>query len=234
VQQAVDATEIHEGAVVGEVLDHAVEVHAFLQRFEQGIALGGILLLEHGAAGHHHVVAALIELDDLEFEFLAFEVGDVAHRAHVHQRAGKEGADAVDIDGEATLDLALQEAWDLLLLLEGLFEDHPDFGAARLLTGQAGLAETVVDGLHGDLHLIADGEVEVAFFVEELGLGDDAFRLQAGVDGDPIVIDVDHGAGDDGARGHLDGLQTFFEQFREGFAHVEWFPVLPRVPADTG
>ena len=39
-QQAVDATEIDERAVVGEVLDHALDDLAFLQVGEQRIALG--------------------------------------------------------------------------------------------------------------------------------------------------------------------------------------------------
>ena len=50
VQEAVDTTKIHERAVVGEVLDDALEVHAFLEGREQLFALGGVLLLEHGAS----------------------------------------------------------------------------------------------------------------------------------------------------------------------------------------
>ncbi len=39
VQEAVDATEVHERAVVGDVLDHAVDDGAFCQRFQQLRAL---------------------------------------------------------------------------------------------------------------------------------------------------------------------------------------------------
>jgi hypothetical protein len=60
--------------------------------FSRAIALGAVFLFHHGAAGDDHIVALAVELDDLEFLLLAFEVGGVAHRAHIHQRAGQEGA----------------------------------------------------------------------------------------------------------------------------------------------
>ena len=75
VQQAVDAAEIDERAVLGDVLDHAVDD---LTLFEVGHELGALLgaaLLEHGAARHDDVAAAAIHLEDLE------------RLRHAHQRA---------------------------------------------------------------------------------------------------------------------------------------------------
>ena len=66
VQQAVDAAEIHEGAVLGDVLDHALDD---LTLFEVGHEFGALLgpaLLEHGAARHDDVAAAAVHLEDLE------------------------------------------------------------------------------------------------------------------------------------------------------------------------
>jgi hypothetical protein len=85
VEQTVDAAEIQEGAVVGQVLDDTLDLHAFFQVLQQGIALGAVFLFHHGAAGDDDIVALAVELDDLEFLLLAFEVGGVAHRAHIHQ-----------------------------------------------------------------------------------------------------------------------------------------------------
>ena len=112
VQQAVDATEVDECAVVGEVLHHALDDRAFLQVVEQRVALGAVFLLDDGAARHHDVVALLVELDDFELERLAFEVARIAHRAHIDQRAGKERADVFDLDGEAAFDAAGDDAGD--------------------------------------------------------------------------------------------------------------------------
>ena len=156
VQQAVDAAEVDERAVVGQVLDHALDDVAFLQVVEELRALGAVFLLDDRAARHHDVVAALVELDDLEFEFLAFEVARVAHRAHVHERAGQEGAHVVEFDGEAALDAAVDHALDDLALGEGFFEAGPGAGALGFLARQAGLAGAVLDGIERDLDLLAD------------------------------------------------------------------------------
>jgi hypothetical protein len=89
VQQAVDAAEVDERTVVGEVLDHALDDRAFLQLVEQLAALGAVFLLDDRAARDDDVVALLVELDDLELERLALEVARVAHGAHVHERTGR-------------------------------------------------------------------------------------------------------------------------------------------------
>ena len=47
VQQTVDATEIDERAVIGEVLDDALDRVAFLQLFQQLLTLSGVLLLNN-------------------------------------------------------------------------------------------------------------------------------------------------------------------------------------------
>ena len=49
-QQAVDAAEIDECAVVGQVLDDTLDRIAFLQLFQQLLALGRVFLLDDGAA----------------------------------------------------------------------------------------------------------------------------------------------------------------------------------------
>ena len=219
VQQAVDAAEVDEGAVVGQVLDDTDDLLAFLQGGQEGLTLGAVLGLEHGATGNDDVVALRVELDDLEVEFLVLQVGRVAHGADIHQGTRQEGADGVDVDGEATLDLAVDHALDDLFLLEGGFQHLPRFGTLGLLAGQAGLAETVFDGFQGDVHLVTDGDRQLAALVAELRRGDLAFRFQAGIDGDPVAVDVDDGSRDDGARLHVDVLERLFKQFSKAFAH---------------
>src|SRR5690606_30728927 len=50
VQQAVDAAEVNERTVVGEVLDDTFDGLTFLQAVEQFVALGGVDRLEYRAA----------------------------------------------------------------------------------------------------------------------------------------------------------------------------------------
>ena len=65
-QQAVDAAEVDERAVVGDVLDHAVDDLALFEVLHQLLALLGAGLFQHGAARHDDVAAAAIHLQDLE------------------------------------------------------------------------------------------------------------------------------------------------------------------------
>ncbi len=222
VQQAVDAAEVDERAVVGEVLDHALDDRAFLQAVEQLFALGAELALDDRTTRDDHVVALAVELDDLELEFLALEVGRVAHRAHVDQRAGQERADVTDVDGEAALDLAGDAAGDGGIGGLGFFQFVPDERALGLLAREHGLAEAVLDRVERDLDVVADVDLELAALVLELLDRDDAFGLQAGVDDDHVAADLDHGTGDDGAGAQLGQRLALFEQFSKTFSHLDF------------
>ena len=156
VQQAVDAAEIDEGAVLGDVLDDAVDDLALLEVGDELGALLGAGLLEDGAARDDDVAAAAVHLEDLEGLRDAHQRRDVAHRADVHLGARQEGHGAVEIDGVAALDLVEDDAVDALVVLERLLELHPAFLAARLVAGDDGLAERVLDALDIDLDLVAD------------------------------------------------------------------------------
>src|SRR5690606_40482076 len=122
------------------------------------------------------------ELDDLEFEVLALEVRDVAHRADVDERARQESADLVDVDRETALDLAADHAFDDFAGLERLLETRPGARTLRLLARQPGLAEAVLHRVEGDFDLVADGHFELAVVIVELLDGNHAFGLEAGVD----------------------------------------------------
>ena len=89
-QQAVDAAEIHKGAVIGDVLDHAFDHLLLLQAGDQRGALLGAALFEHGAARDHDVAAAAVHFQDLERLRLVHQRADIAHRAHI-DLASREG-----------------------------------------------------------------------------------------------------------------------------------------------
>ena len=219
VQQAVDAAEVDERAVVGQVLDRTLDDVAFLQVVEQLRALGAVFLLDDRAARDDDVVAALVELDDLEFEFLAFEVARVAHRAHVHERAGQECADVVEFDREAALDAAVDDALDDLALGEGFLEAGPGACALGFLAREARLAGAVLDGIQRNLDFLADLDVDHAVLIAELIRGYDGFGLEADADDDDIGIHVDDGAGQDLTWLELLVRKTLFEKLLERFGH---------------
>jgi hypothetical protein len=150
VQQAVDAAEVDEGAVLGDVLDHAVDDRAFAQRFHQLGALFAHRGFDHGTARQYDVVALAVELDDLELHRLAFERRHVLDRTRVEQGARKEGADAVDQHREAALDLAVDGAGDEFARFERVLERQPRGEALGLVARQDGVAVAVLDGVDGD------------------------------------------------------------------------------------
>src|SRR6202000_2836349 len=109
-QQAVDAAEINERTVIGDVLDHAVDHLSLFEVLHQLLALLGAGFFQHRAAGHDDVAAAAIHLEDLERLRVVHQRGDVADRTDVHLRARQEGYGTVEVDGEAALDLVEDDA----------------------------------------------------------------------------------------------------------------------------
>ena len=220
VQQPVDAAEIDERAVVGEVLDRAAHHCALLQVLHERAALGGKLLLNHGAARHHDVIALLIELDDLELERLAFQIGGVAHRAHVHQRSGQECPHVFDLHGEAALDAPRDDAGHDLRLVECLFEARPGARALGLLARQARFAGAVLDRIESDLHLVAGFDLHLAAFVLELLEGNHGLGLEAYIDDHDVAGDVDDEPGEDHPRADALIGETLLEELGETFCHT--------------
>ena len=77
---------------------------------DQFLALLGAGLFQDGAARHDDVAAAAIHLQNLERLLDVHQRGDVADRADVDLAARQEGHGAVEIDGEAALDLVEDDA----------------------------------------------------------------------------------------------------------------------------
>ena len=201
VQQAIDATQIDECAVIGEVLDDTFDLLAFLQGFQQSFTLGGVLCFQHAATGNDNVVALLVELDDFEFEFFAFQVRGVAHWTNVDQRTWQERTDAVNVDSEAAFNLTVDNALDHFFSCEGCFENNPAFSALGFFTGQLGFTETVFNRVQSNVNFVTDIDSQVTSIVVELFQRDQSFRLQTSVNGYPasLVIDINDNTGDDGA-----------------------------------
>ena len=220
VQQAVDTAEVHERAVFDEVLDHALEHNAFLQVLEEAVTLGAVFGFEHFATRNNDVVAQLVELDDLEFERLAFEVRSIANRTDVDQRTGQERTHGADVDGEAALDLAGDDADDGFLEFVGLGQTFPGLDAFCFFLAELGFAEAVFDGFESHFNLIANGNFQLAVNHEFFNI-DDAFGLQACIDDDDVGVNCQHDRVDDGARLHrLAALKAGLKKFCKTLAHL--------------
>src|SRR3954453_7405855 len=199
VQQTIDAAEIDEGAVVGDVLHHAVDDLALFEVLHQLLALFGARLFQHGAARHHDVAAAAIHFQNLERLIDVHQRCDVADRTDVDLAARQERDRAVEIDREAALDLIEDDALNLLVAVEGFFELAPALLAARLVTRQHRLAERVLDALEIDLDLVADLDLAAPAGAGKFADRDAPFGLGADVDQRHVLFDTDDRAFDDGA-----------------------------------
>src|SRR5260370_2616101 len=103
VHQAVHAPEVDEGAEVDDGRDRAGADLTGLEVLEELLALLGVGLLEVGTAGQHHIVAVLVELDDLTLALPADIGREVAEPAKVDEGCG-QGAPQADVEARAALD----------------------------------------------------------------------------------------------------------------------------------
>ena len=160
VQQAVDAAEVHERAVVGDVLDHAVDDLALFEVLHQLLALLGAGLFQDGAARDNDVAAAAVHLEDLERLRLTFISGPTSRigRMSTCERGRKATAPSRSTVKPPFTWLKMTPD-DLLVVLEGGFELAPAFLAPRLVARQHGFAQRVLDPLQVDLDGVADLEV---------------------------------------------------------------------------
>ena len=118
VQQAVDAAQIDEGAVVGDVLDHAVEDLAFLEQATSSERASARLSSSTARRETTMLPRARSILRIWNGCGVPISGRDVAHRADIDLAARQEGHGAVEIDGEAALDPAEDRAGDALVRLE--------------------------------------------------------------------------------------------------------------------
>ena len=236
-QQAVDAAEIDEGAVIRDVLHHARQHLALAQRGDQLGARLGAALFHDGAARDHDIAAGAIHLQDLERLGRAHERADIAHRADVHLAAGQEGHGAGEVDGEAALDAPEDDAGHALIVLEGLLELGPGFLAPGLLARQNGFAVLVFHALEIDFDGVAHLELGLLAGGGEFLELDAALGLQSDVDEGEIILDGDDDALEHAAFESVAGADRFLEQrgetvlaifgggglSRGGFGHVGSF-----------
>ena len=196
VDQAVHPVEVDEGAEVDDVRDLAVDHVARLEPVEDRLAHLLALVLEHGAAREHDVVARAVELDHLAAELLAEELVQVLDAADVDQRRRQEAAHA-EVEDQAALDDLDHLAVDGLAGLGRRLDRLPGQLEAGALLGEDQPALGVLLRQHERVDLVA--EVDLVGRIHrapnrQLGDRDHALRLVADVDEHLVLVDADDGA----------------------------------------
>jgi len=206
VHEAVHAAQVDEGAEVDHRGHHTAAALAGLEVLEELLALLALGLLEPRPAGQDHVVAVLVELDDLGLEDLAHVGLQVTDPAQLHQGGGQEAPQA-DVQDETTLDDLDDRAGDHALGLLDLLDLAPGQFVLGPLLGQDQAAVLVLLGQDQGVQAVAQrhdlGRVHVVAD-RQLTAGDHALGLVPDVQQHLVVIDLDHRAGDELAVLDLD------------------------------
>src|SRR5438093_5400860 len=193
VDQAVHPVEVDERAEVDDVRDLTLDHVARLQLVEDVLPLLLALLLEHGAAREHDVVARAVELDHLALELLAEELVEVLHAADIDERRRQEPADAEVEDQPALHDLD-HATVDRVARLGGALDVLPRELEAGALLREDQAALRVLLRQHEGVDLVAErdlvGRVHRAPD-RQLGDRDHAFGLVADVDEHLVLVDAD-------------------------------------------
>ena len=200
-EQAVDAAQIDEGAVIGDVLDHAVNHLAFGKILHQLRALFGAGFFHDGAARDDDIAAAAVHLENLEGLGHMHQRAHIADRADINLAAGQERHGAAEIDGEAALDAAEDHAIDALILGAHFFETGPGLLAAGLVARQHRFAERILDALEINFNRVAGLDRDVLAGLGEFLERDAAFGFETDIDDHEIVFDGHDAALDDHAFG---------------------------------
>ncbi len=212
VQQAVDAAEIDERAVLGDVLDHAVDRLTFGQLGDDLGALLCAALFQDGAARDDDVAPAAVHLEDLERLLHAHQRAGVAHRAHVDLGAGQERHGAAEIDGEAALDAAEDRALDAVLVGIGFLKRSQAASRRALSRLIEASPRAVLDPVEIDLDLVADGDVGRLARICEFLEVDAAFHLVADIDDGLSRLDREDPALDHRTLVRRVDLETFVQE----------------------
>ena len=163
VQQAVDAAQVDERAEVGDVLDHALAELADFELGEQLLLLFGPLLLDQRPAADDDVPPRFVDLQHHALDGAADVVADVGRPADIDLAGRQEDVHADDVDQQAALDLAGDDAGDHVAFVDRLHDLHPGFDLVGLALAErdhaAGIIHRsgdVLDVLDQDLDDLAD------------------------------------------------------------------------------
>src|SRR5271169_1938026 len=192
VHQAVHAAEVDERAEVDDRGDHTLADLALGQGVEEGVADLGLGLLQPGPAGQHHVIAVLVQLDDLGLDLPADVRLQIADAAHLHQGGGQEAAQP-DVQDQAALDDLDHRAGDHAVLVLDLLDRAPGPLVLGPLLGQdqAALLVLLLEDQGLDVLAGLDYVVRVDIVLDrQFAGGNHAFCLVADIEQYLVSVDL--------------------------------------------
>ena len=182
VQQAVNAAQINERTVFGDVLDHTVNFLTFGQVADNFGTLFGTGFFKDRTTRNNDVATTTVHLQNLERLLQTHQRAGIAHGAHVNLRTGKERNRAAQINCKATFNAAKDCAINALFCGIGFFQTVPGFLTARHLARDNSFATGVFDLTKENFDFVADCNVGSFAWLGEFFKIDATFHLVAYVD----------------------------------------------------
>ena len=176
--ESVNTAKVNKHTVRGDVLDCTLENLTLLELADNLLLLCFQFLLDESLVGNNNVAVFLVDLHNLEFHCLAYELVVVAYWVNVNLAAGQECLDTEYVNDHTTLSAALDVALDNLLVVESSINALPALAQACLLVRKQQLALLVFLVLYVNLYLVAYLQVGI---VAELACRDDTIALVADV-----------------------------------------------------
>ena len=188
--ESVNTTEVNEYAVRSDVLNSTLEDLTLLELTDDFLLLSFLLLLDESLVGNNNVAVFLVDLHNLEFHCLAYELIVVAYWVNVNLAAWQECLDTEYVNDHTTLSAALDVTLDNLLVVESCINTLPALAEASLLVIKDQLTLLVLLVLYVNLYLVTYLEVWV---VAEFACRDDTIALIADVYDNLFLINRDYG-----------------------------------------
>src|SRR5437870_8263418 len=195
VQEPVNAAQVHEGAILGDVFHRPSDDLTFRQVRQRALAALIARFFQQEAAGDDDVSSPVIDLDDLHRKGFADELLGVADRVEVDLGARQEGFDP-DVHHHAALDAGQDSTLYDRLVLEDPLQILPDLHLVRFFLGQDKVAIAVFALFDIDRKPGAGGECG-EFLRGELFGGDDPLGFVSDVHDHLVFFHQDDGAFDD-------------------------------------
>ena len=193
-QQAIDAAQINERTVIGDVLDHAFDDLTFGKVLDQAGALFSTGFFKNGTARDNDVAAATVHFQNDEWLCDIHQRGNVAHGADIDLAAGQKRNSAAKVNGKAAFDAAKDNAFNAFFSGEFAFERIPRSFAACAVARQYRFAVHIFDAINIDFDFIANGESRWLTRHGEFTKRNAAFGFQTHVDHGMVIVDCGNGA----------------------------------------
>ena len=191
--QSIHATKVHEGTEVDHAGHDALADLARTEVVEELLPLLLLGLLQPRPAGQDHVVAVLVQLDDLGVDRGSDEGLQVTDAAQGHQGCGKEATKS-DVNDEAALDDLDDRAGDDPVTLLDLLDPAPGTFVLGTLLGEDQTTVLVLALEHDRFDPLAEGHDLAGIHAvadRQLTRRDHTLRLVADVEEDLVLVDPD-------------------------------------------